>query len=86
MTPKPTTDKQTNSWPKISLETECLSFKKRSWSDSISKAKLAKNLKKIEYIMKQGRDESKRPDKSGTKLYMGKKSSTGLEYLCLLQG
>ena len=36
--------------------------------------------------MKQGRDESKRPDKSWTKLYMGKKSSTGLEYLCLLQG
>ena len=42
------------------------------------------NTKKLEYITKQGRNESRRV--LWTKLFMGKKSSTRLQYHCLSQG
>ena len=65
MTTKPTTDKQTNNWPTIFLETEYFRFKKTGPGQTRTgdicparhirypQAKLARNAKKAEYIMKQ---------------------------------
>ena len=81
MTTKPTTDKQTNNWP-----TNFFFEKKTSPGQTRTQdicrprhirylqAKLPRNAKKFEYIMKQGKDESRRV--LWTKLFTGKKSST----------
>ena len=77
MTTEPTTDKQTKNWPTILFETEYFLFEKKTGPGQLQTqdlraprhnsylyAKLVENAKKPEYIMNQGRDESRRPDES----------------------
>ena len=71
---KPATDKQRNNWPTIYLK-QYFQFEKNVpvrfepktfaiLGILITSRRLAEKAKKIEYIIKQGRDESRRPDES----------------------
>ena len=86
MTTEPATDKQTNNWPKIVFETVYFSFEKKHVLIRLeprtfavrgifvtSRLSLPGTPKIFEYLLKQGRVESRRPDESVDKIFYGKK-------------